>query len=86
MEMVGTSWFGKPLDQPLQSETKLQKIGILGLVDLPHFVKGQHPTTCIKHLLSVTHGGDIWLDNIVSIDIDLIANTTGFLTQGMDLA
>jgi hypothetical protein len=41
METVGTSRSGEPLDQP-------QKIGILGLVDLPHFGKGQHTTTCIK--------------------------------------
>jgi hypothetical protein len=37
METVGTNWVGEPIDQPLQWETGLQKIGILGLLGLPHF-------------------------------------------------
>jgi hypothetical protein len=32
----------------------------------------------------VTHGRDIWLDNIVSIDIELILHITGFPSWGMD--
>jgi hypothetical protein len=84
METVGTSLFGEPIDQPLQWATRLEKTGILGLVDLPHFGRGQHTTTCVKQLLAVTHGGDIWLDKLVSIDIELIANITGLPTRGMD--
>jgi hypothetical protein len=63
----------------------LEKTGILGLVDLPHFGRGQHATTCVKQLLAVTHGRDIWLDKLMSIDIELIANITGFPSRGMDL-
>jgi hypothetical protein len=48
METVGMSRFGELLDHPLQWETGLQKTGILGLVDLPHFGRGQHATTCVK--------------------------------------
>jgi hypothetical protein len=41
---------------------------------------------CIKKLLSVTHGGDIWLDKPVPINVELIAQITGLPTRGMDLA
>jgi hypothetical protein len=78
METMGTNRVGEPIDQPLQWETGLEKIGILGLVDLPHFGHGKYETSCVKQLLAVTHGGDIWLDKLVSIDVDLIANITGF--------
>jgi hypothetical protein len=35
--------------------------------------------------MEVTHGGDIWLDKIVSINIDIIAHITGLPSWGMDL-
>jgi hypothetical protein len=35
-------------------------------------------------LLAVTLGGDIWLDKIVPITVDIIAQITGLPTQGMD--
>jgi hypothetical protein len=54
-------------------QTGLEKTRILGLLDLPHFGRGQHATACIKQLLAVTHGGDIWLDKLISIDVELIA-------------
>ena len=53
-------------------------------MDLPHFGRGQHPTACVKQLLEVTHGRDIWLDNLVSIDVVLIAKIIGLPIQGMD--
>jgi hypothetical protein len=84
METVGTNPFGEPISQPLQWETGLEKTGILGLLDLPHFGRGQHTTACVKQLLAVTHGGDIWLDKIVSIDVELMANITGLPSRGMD--
>jgi hypothetical protein len=41
---------------------------------------------CVKKLLAVTHGGDIWLDKPVPINVELIAQITGLPTRGMDLA
>jgi hypothetical protein len=35
-------------------------------------------------LLAVTHGGDIWFDKLVSIDVELIASITGLPSRGMD--
>jgi hypothetical protein len=86
LEIVGTNRVGEPIHQLLQWETRLQKTRILGLVDLPHFGCGQYATSCFKHFLVVTHGGDIWLDNIVSIDVELIANIIGLPSWGMDPA
>jgi hypothetical protein len=41
-------------------------------------------TACVKQLLAVTHGGDIWLDKPVPISVELIAQITGLPTRGMD--
>jgi hypothetical protein len=76
LETVGTISVGEPIDQPLQWATGLEKTIILGLLDLPHFGRGQYASGCVKQLLVVTHGGDIWLDKLVSIDVELIANIT----------
>jgi hypothetical protein len=56
----------------------------LGLLKLPHFGIGQYVTACVKQLLAVTHGGDIWLDKPIPITIELIAQITGLPIQGMD--
>jgi hypothetical protein len=84
METVGINSIGEPMDQPLCWATGLEKTRILGLLDLPHFGRGQYVGACIKQLLAVTHDGDIWLEKFVSIDIDIIASITGFPSQGMD--
>jgi hypothetical protein len=55
-------------------------------LDLSHFGRGKYARRCVKQLLSVTHGGDIWLDKLILIDVELIANITGFPSQGMDPA
>jgi hypothetical protein len=84
LETMGINLIGEPIDQPLQWATGLEKTGILGLLDLPHFGRGQYTSSCVKQLLAVTHGGDIWLDKLVSIDVELIAHITGFPSRGMD--
>jgi hypothetical protein len=63
----------------------LEKTRILGLLDLPHFGRGQYTRGCIKQLLAVTHGGDIWLDKLVSIDVELNVHIIGLPAKGMDL-
>jgi hypothetical protein len=37
-------------------------------------------------MLTVTHGGDIWLDKHILIDVDLIAKIIGLPIRGMDPA
>jgi len=34
--------------------------------------------------MDVTHGRDIWLDKLMSIDVELIVHITGFPYWGMD--
>jgi hypothetical protein len=83
---VGINAVGQLVDPLLQWENGLETIGILGLLDLPHFGRGQYARICVKQLMEVTHGGDIWLDKLVSIDIEIIANITMFPSWGMDPA
>ena len=85
MEIVGMNPFGELIDQPLQWEIGLEKMGILHLLDLPHFGRGQYTNSCVKQLMEFTHGEDIWLDKFISIDVELIAHITGFPSWGMDL-
>jgi hypothetical protein len=47
-------------------------------LDIPHFGRGQYANNCIKQLMEVTHGGYLWLEHLVSIDIDIIAYITGY--------
>jgi hypothetical protein len=82
LQTVGMNAVGEPIDQPLQWATGLEKTGILGLLELPHFGRGQYTNSCIKQLMAVTHGGDIWLDKLISIDVELIAHITGLPSQG----
>jgi hypothetical protein len=59
-------------------------MGILGLLDIPHFGRGQYANICVKQLMVVTQGGDIWLDKLILIDVEIIVHITGFPSRGMD--
>jgi hypothetical protein len=37
---------------------------------------------CVKQLLAVLHGGFLWLDEPVSIDVELISFITGLPSNG----
>jgi hypothetical protein len=71
---------------PHQWETGLDRIGILGLLKIPHFGRGQYAMTCVKKLLAVMHGRDIWLEKPIPIIVELIAQIIGLPTGGMDPA
>jgi uncharacterized membrane protein len=68
--------------QPKQWVEVLENTGILNLLDITHFRLGKDLKNCIKKLLAVLHGGILWLDELVSIDIELIAFTTGLPLDG----
>jgi hypothetical protein len=57
--------FGELIHQPLQWATGLEKTGILGLLKLPHFGRGQYANNCVKKLMKVTNGRDLWLDKLI---------------------
>jgi hypothetical protein len=81
---MSTTRVGESTIQPYQWENGLEKMGILGLLDLPHFGRGQSAKTCIKQLLTVTNGGELLLDNLIPIIVELIAKITCLPIQGMD--
>jgi hypothetical protein len=54
----------------------------MNLLEIPHFGRGKDVNACVKQLLALVHGGILWMDRPVSIDVDLIAEITGFPTDG----
>jgi hypothetical protein len=72
------------ITQPHQWATGLDRTRILVLLKIPHFSRGQYASTCVKQLLEVTHGGDVWLDKPIPITVKHIVQITGLPTQGMD--
>jgi hypothetical protein len=77
LQIVGIGTFDESINQPVQWASGLAKNKILGLLEFPHFGRGQYANNYIKKLMEVTHGGSLWLEQIISIDIELIAYTTG---------
>jgi hypothetical protein len=73
MQNIVVNQLGEMISQPHQWAFGLDIIGILGLLKLPHFGRGQYAKTCVKKLLEVMHGGDIWMDKLVPITVELIA-------------
>jgi hypothetical protein len=51
LETVGINLVGEPIENPLQWVTRLEKIGVLGLLDIPHFGRGQYTSGWVKQLL-----------------------------------
>jgi hypothetical protein len=56
------------------------------MLDIPHFGRGQYANNYVKKLMEVTHGGYLWLEQLVSIDVELISYITGMPSRGEDPA
>ena len=56
----------------------LEKSGLLGFINMPHFVHLNEEHLCVKKLLACFHGGMLWMTTLIPITVDLIANITGF--------
>jgi hypothetical protein len=82
MESLGTGSLGDPVLQPKQWVASLVNTNILNLFELPHFVMGKDVNNCVKKLLAVLHGGILWMDAIVSIDVELISFIAGLPSNG----
>jgi hypothetical protein len=52
------------------------------LLEIPHFRWGKYVNNCVKKLLAVLHGGFLWLEELVSIDVELISFITGMPSNG----
>jgi hypothetical protein len=84
MQNIVVNQLGEIISQPHQWAIGLDRMSILGLVKLPHFGRGHYATSCIKRLLVVMHGWDIWLDKPVPLTIEIITQITGLPNRGMD--
>jgi hypothetical protein len=51
---------------------------------IPHFGRHQEVNMCVKILLSCFHGGYLWLDRCITVDLALIHRITGLSMQGPD--
>jgi hypothetical protein len=70
MESLGTGPLGDLVLHPKQWVEGLVNTGILNLLEIPHFRRGKDVNNYIKKLLEVLHGGFLWLDEPVSIDVE----------------
>jgi hypothetical protein len=57
---------------------------ILNVMKIPHFGTHQEVNACVKLLLYFYHGGYLWLDRCITIDLVLIHQITGWRMQGPD--
>jgi hypothetical protein len=57
---------------------------ILNVMKIPHFDRNREVNTCVKLLLSLFHGGYLWLGRHITIDLALIHQITGLIMQGPD--
>jgi hypothetical protein len=57
---------------------------MLNIMNIPHFGRHQEVNACVKLLLSCYHGGYLWLDHHIIVDLMLIHRITGLSMQGPD--
>jgi hypothetical protein len=57
---------------------------ILNVMKIPHFGRNQEVNACVKILLSCYHGGYLWLDGHITVDLVLIHLIIGLSMQGPD--
>jgi hypothetical protein len=55
----------------------------MNLLEIPHFGRGKDVNACVKKLLERVHGGFLWMDRPIPIDVDLIVKITGMPTDGV---
>jgi hypothetical protein len=82
LDNIGTCPFGDPILQLKPWAVGLANTGILNLLEIPHFGRGKEVNNCVKQLMAVLHGGFLWLEQPVSIDVELIALITGLPSMG----
>jgi len=65
--------------QPKKQVVGLVNTWILNLLEVPHLNREKYVNKCVKKLLVVLHGGFLWLDEPVSINVELISFIIGLL-------
>jgi hypothetical protein len=77
MERKGTTPSGVPILEPKQWIVGLDNTCIMNLLEILHFGRDKYVNACVKQLLALVHGGVLWMEKLISIDVDLIADITG---------
>jgi hypothetical protein len=60
----------KIISQPWSMD--IARSTILNVMKIPHFGIHKKVNTCVKLLLSCYHGGYLWLDRCIMVDLELI--------------
>jgi hypothetical protein len=74
LDSIGIGPLGDPILQPKPWAAGLENTGILNLLEIPHFGRGKEVNNCIKQLIAVLHGGFLWMEHPISIDVELITS------------
>jgi hypothetical protein len=61
----------------------LMQSTLLNVMKIPHFGSHQEVNACVKLLLSCYHGGYLWLNHCITMDLMLINRITGLSMQGL---
>ena len=78
---------GGPIQRILKPwSSGLEKSGLLGLMNMPHFGRLNEAHACAKQLLACFHAGMLWLNTLIPVTVDLISCITGFPKAGEDTA
>jgi hypothetical protein len=51
-------------------------------LEIPHFGRGKEVKNCIKKLIAALHGGFLWMEQPISIDLEMIALITRLSSMG----
>jgi hypothetical protein len=70
---------------PQQCMMNLAQSTLLNVMNIPHFGRHQEVNACVKLLLASYHGGYLWLNKCIMIDLTLINQITRLSMQGLDL-
>jgi hypothetical protein len=60
----------------------IYNIGIMNLLDVPHFGRENPINAYVKKFLACIYGGILWMDRSMPITVDLIVGITGIPTDG----
>lgn len=69
---------------PQSCTHNLAQSTLLNIMKIPHFGRHQEVNACVKLLLSCYHGGYLWLNRRITVDLTLINRITGLSMQGHD--
>jgi hypothetical protein len=69
---------------PQQWMMNLMQSTFLNVIKIPHFGRHQEVNDCVKLLLASYHGGYLWLDHRITIDIELINKITRLSMKSPD--